>query len=144
MKYMISAIFFVFVAWAINYYSDFDFSNLSLQHHEVHNSALIRAGEDCVAISEQATAHLVPKVEFQKLEFAGRKANVMVRCMHDRNFVQNPAWLKYAEPLAMKHAEVQNISQDEALENLKRSDMLLFIPTAERPSYWMQTKPGKG
>ena len=86
---------------------------------------------------------MMPKVEFQRLELAGRKANVVVRCMNDRNFVQNPAWLKYAQPLAMKNAAEQNISQDEALENLKRHDMLVFTPVKEHPSYWLQSKPGK-
>ena len=114
---------------------------MSLQHHEAQNSALIKAGDECIVISEQATAHMVPKVEFQKLELAGRKANVVVRCMQDRNFIQNPAWLKYAQPLATQNAAAQNISQDEALENLKRADMLVLKPVSGRPTYWLQIKP---
>lgn len=143
MKYIVLAVLFISGLWAVNYYTDFDFATMSLQQHEVPNSALIKAGTDCVAISEQATAHMMPKVEFQRLELAGRKANVVVRCMNDRNFVQNPAWLKHAQPLAVKNAAEQNISQDEALENLKRHDMLVFTPVKEHPSYWLQSKPGK-
>lgn len=143
MRYIVITVVFITGLWVVNYYTDFDFSTLSLQPHEVQNSALIKAGEDCVAISEQATAHMIPKVEFQKLELAGRKANVMVRCMQDRSFVQNPAWLKYAQPLAVKQASAQNISQDEALENLKRADMLVFTASAERPMYWLYSKPSK-
>lgn len=141
MKYIAIAVMLVSGLWAVNYYTDFDFSTLSLQHHEAQNSALIKAGEDCVAISEQATAHMVPKVEFQKLELAGRKANVVVRCMQDRNFKQNPAWLSYAQPLADKNARAQNISQAEALENLKRAHMLVFTPDEHHPSYWVAFKP---
>ncbi len=141
MKYSALAILFISGLWAVNYYTDFDFVSMSLQHNEMQNSALMKAGEECVAISEQATAHMVPKVEFQKLELAGRKANVVVRCMQDRNFIQNPAWLKYAQPLASKNASAQNISQDEALENLKRADMLMFAAAPEHPSYWLQLKP---
>ena len=143
MRYIVITVVFITGLWAVNYYTDFDFSTPSLQTHEVQNSALIKAGEDCVAISEQATAHMIPKVEFQKLELAGRKANVMVRCMQDRSFVQNPAWLKYAQPLAVKHASAQNISQDEALENLKRTDMLVFTASADRPMYWLYSKASK-
>ncbi|MEK9824778.1 MAG: hypothetical protein VW548_02165 [Methylotenera sp.] len=141
MKYIALAILFISGLWAVNYYTDFDFASMSLQHNEMQNTALIKAGEECVAISEQATAHMVPKVEFQKLELAGRKANVVVRCMQDRNFIQNPAWLSYAQPLANKNAAAQNISQDEALENLKRADMLMFAAVPEHPSYWLQNKP---
>jgi len=140
-KYIALAILFISGLWAVNYYTDFDFSSMSLQRNEIQNTALMKAGEECVAISEQATAHMVPKVEFQKLELAGRKANVVVRCMQDRNFIQNPAWLKYAQPLASKNAASQNISQDEALENLKRADMLMFAAVTEHPSYWLQLKP---
>lgn len=140
MKHIVIAAVILLGLWAINYYTDFDFSTLSLQHNEVQNSALVKAGEECVAISEQATAHMVPKVEFQKLELAGRKANVVVRCMQDRKFIQNPAWLNYAQPLANKRAVEQHISPDEALENMKRADMLIFTAAAGRPSYWLETK----
>lgn len=140
MKHIVIAAVLLSGLWAINYYTDFDFATLSLQANEVQNSALIKAGEECVAISEQATAHMVPKVEFQKLELAGRKANVVVRCMQDRNFIQNPAWLNYAQPLANKHAAAQQISPDEALENMKRADMLIFTAAAGRPSYWLEIK----
>ena len=98
----------------------------------------MKNGGECVVISEQATAHMVPKLEFQKLELAGRKANVVVRCMRDRNFHQNPAWLTYAQPIAEKNAAAQNISVSEALENLKRVDMLVFKSQSGKPAYWQQ------
>lgn len=104
------------------------------------NAELMKAGGECVAISEQATAHLVPKLEFQRLELAGRKANVLVRCMADHGFQQNPAWLRYVEPIAARVASEQHISLDEAIENLKRKDMLVFTAQASKPDYWYQIK----
>lgn len=140
LKYIAIAVLLLAGAWGINYFTDFDFATLSLQNHEVKTSALTKAGEECVAISEQATAHMQPKLEFQKLELAGRKANVVVRCMQDRSFYQNPAWLSYAQPIAANNAAAQNISQDEALENMKRADMLVFESLTDKPLYWRQIK----
>jgi hypothetical protein len=60
--------------------------------------------------------------------------------MQDRNFFQNPAWLSYAQPIAAKNAAAQNISPDEALENLKRTDMLVFESLPSKPLYWRQVK----
>jgi len=93
-----------------------------------------------VAIAEKATAHFNPKLEFQRLELAGRKANVVVRCMADHHFYQNPAWLKYVQPIAAKASLEQHVSVDEAIENLKRVDMLIFEPAANKPVYWQQVK----
>ena len=139
MKYILIAVLLLTGMWCINYFTDFDFSSMTLQNNEVQNTALSKAVGECVAISEQATAHMVPKLEFQKLELAGRKANVVVRCMHDKNFYQNPAWLVYAQPIAVKNAATQHISQSEALENLKRSDMLILKAQQDKPLYWLQT-----
>lgn len=138
MKYFAVVLLLLVGAWGVNYFTDFDFSTMSLQNYQAQNSALSKAGGECVAISEQATAHMVPKLEFQKMELAGRKANVVVRCMQDRSFQQNPAWLRYAQPIAAKNAVDQKISPDEALENLKRADMLEFEVPSGKPLYWQQ------
>lgn len=97
---------------------------------------LIKAGDECVSISERASAHLVPKLEFQRLELEARKANVVMRCMADRDFYQHPAWLKYSEPIAARISSEQHVSVDEALEKLKRTDMLVFEPVFNKPVYW--------
>ncbi len=140
MKILGVAVFLLLLAWMVNFYADDDFFSISRQQASQETTALAKAGGECVAISEQATAHLVPKLEFQRLELAGRKANVVVRCMADRGFYQNPAWLKYAEPIAASDASAQNISIDEALENLKRKDMLVLVPQGNQPAYWQQVK----
>lgn len=127
------------VAWSFNYFGDTEFS-LSEQHNQQKNQALIKAGDECVSISERASAHLVPKLEFQRLELQARKANVVVRCMADHDFYQSPAWLKYSEPIAAMNSSELNISVDEALEKLKRVDMLVFEPVSNKPVYWQYVK----
>lgn len=126
-------------AWGINYYGDSVWSRIGQQTLQ-KNDALAKAGDECVSISERASAHLVPKLEFQRLELEARKANVVVRCMADRDYRQNPAWLRYAEPIAARLSAKQNISKDEALEKLKRKDMLIFAPVEGKPLYWQVMK----
>jgi hypothetical protein len=126
-------------AWGFNYFGDALF-NMSAPQSKQKNQALIKAGDECVSISERASAHLVPKLEFQRLELEARKANVVVRCMADRDFYQNAAWLKHAQPIAAKMASEQGVSVDEALEKLKRADMLIFEPESNKPVYWQYVK----
>jgi hypothetical protein len=126
-------------AWGFNYFGD-TLLNMSAPQSKQQNQALIKAGDECVSISERASAHLVPKLEFQRLELEARKANVVVRCMADRDFYQNAAWLKHAQPIAAKMASEQRISVDEALEKLKRADMLIFEPESNKPVYWQYVK----
>jgi hypothetical protein len=126
-------------AWSFNYFGDTEF-NSSAQQNQQKSQALIKAGDECVSISERASAHLVPKLEFQRLELEARKANVVVRCMADHDFHQSPLWLKYSEPIAVKNSSDLHISVDEALEKLKRADMLVFEPASNKPVYWQYVK----
>jgi hypothetical protein len=93
-------------------------------------------GDLCAGIAENAVANLPTLVEFQKLEMLGRKANVMRRCMHDNGFKENPLWLQYANPIAKKNAQQLTISEDEALENIKREAMYIFFNANHQPLYW--------
>lgn len=140
MKIFGAAALLLLLAWAINYFGDADMIGAFSPRPSQQNAELIKAGGECVAIAEQATAHLVPKLEFQRLELAGRKANVVVRCMTDHGFEQSPAWLQYAGPIAARIASEQHVSEDEALENLKRKDMLFFTAQTGRPDYWRAAK----
>lgn len=128
------------VGWAVFYFDDISDFSSSMHLNQQQASELIKAGDECVEISEKATAHIIPTLEFQRLELAGRKANVVVRCMADHDFYQNPAWLKYAQPIAAKASSDQHISIEEALENLKRSDMLIFEPGQNKTIYWQYIK----
>jgi hypothetical protein len=101
---------------------------------------LERMGDDCTGIAEKAVIGMTPVVEFQKLELLSRKANVLKNCMADRGFYENPAWRKYTEPLAKAHASEQNISFDEAIENIRKIDMWVFEKQPQRPLYWLASK----
>lgn len=101
---------------------------------------LERMGDECVGISEKAVIGMTPVVEFQKLELLSRKANVLKNCMADRGFREDPAWRKYAEPLAKTIASEQKISFDEAIETMRKADMLLFKKQPQRPLYWLASK----
>lgn len=106
-------------------------------------SQLQQVGEKCSGIRDRATADVVPIIEFQKLELESRRANVLTNCMRDHGYVENPAWVVSAMPLAKKHANELGISQDEALEYLRRVAMQSFIPTS-KVGYWvLQNKPSK-
>lgn len=133
------AVLLLVAAWCFNYFGDTKF-NISTQQNQQKNQVLIKAGDECVSISERASAHLVPKLEFQQLELEARKANVVVRCMADHDFFQSSAWLKYSEPIAAKRSSELHISVDEALEKLKRADMLVFEAVSNRPAYWQYVK----
>lgn len=140
MKTFAVAVLLLIAVWWANYSGSIDIFSASLQGQRQQISALAKAGDECVAIAEKATAHLIPKLEFQRLELAARKANVVVRCMADRHFYQNPAWLKYMQPIAAKVSLEQRVSVDEAIENHKRVDMLVFEPEANKPVYWQYVK----
>lgn len=102
-------------------------------------SDLEAVGEKCMSIRDRATANVVPIIEFQKLELESRRANVLSSCMGDHGYVQNPAWSQHALPMAKEEASKRNISQDEALEHLRRIDMLSFTAKSDIP-FWVRSK----
>lgn len=99
-------------------------------------TSLEKQGDFCAGIAENAIANLHAIVEFQKLEILARKANVMKQCMKDRGFNENPSWLTYASSLAKENAVKLNISEDEALQNLRKNDMFVFRTQNNKPLYW--------
>jgi hypothetical protein len=102
------------------------------------NTELAHAVNECDAITEKAAMNLVAVVDFQKLEIAGRKANVFKTCMKDRAYIENPAWTKYAAPIAMQKAKTENTSKDEAFENLRRAKMMVTMTSQDEPLYWIK------
>jgi hypothetical protein len=99
-------------------------------------TALEKSGGECDLISEKAAMSLPEALPFQKLEKAARKARVLENCMHDRAYIENPAWVTYAQPIVQKAAETQHISFNEAYENLRRKSMYVFKPAQGEPLYW--------
>lgn len=100
-------------------------------------SQLEKDGNDCVNVAENAVANMVAVVEFQKLEIIGRKARVMRMCMQDHGYQQNPAWTTFATPIAGKIAKESQVSFDEAFENLRRRDMVIFKASDSQPLFWL-------
>ena len=83
------------------------------------------------------SSQLVAMVEFQRLEIAGRKAGVFKICMKDHGYIESTHWLKYSIPIAKSVAKETKISLDEALENLRRANMVLASVEKSRPAYWV-------
>ncbi|HSH97992.1 MAG: hypothetical protein ACAH07_07215 [Methylophilaceae bacterium] len=98
------------------------------------------AGDACLTIAENAVAKINAVVEFQQLEKQSRKLHVFETCMHDRSYIENPAWLKYAEPLARKTSEDKQFSVDEVLTAMSREQMLQLKPESDKPIYWINGK----
>ena len=101
-------------------------------------TSMIKIGEKCLDFGERAVANDTPIIEFQMIVRLTKKTTVINNCMTDNGYKQNPAWLKYAEPLANAAATKANISASEALTNLSRSDMQVFEPK-NRPDYWVKS-----
>ena len=106
-------------------------------------SALAKAGDECELISEKAAVKLPEGLEFQRLEKAGRKARVLETCMNDHGYQENPAWALFAKLQAEQAAKVDNISLDEAYENLRRQYMLIYQAEKAEPLYWQQKTASK-
>jgi hypothetical protein len=104
-------------------------------------TALERVGDECGLIAEKAASALPEALPFQKLEKAARQSRVLQSCMNDRGYMENPAWVAYAEPIAKKTAEQANISVNEAYETLRRNKMVTFYEVeAKTPLYWIPSK----
>jgi hypothetical protein len=99
-------------------------------------TALQKAGDECASIAENAVANMNAVVAFQMLEKEGRKINVMRRCMADHGYTENPKWLAYGAPIAKANALKQGVSEDEAIENLRRANMMEFAVSEQHPIYW--------
>lgn len=101
-------------------------------------AALIKIGKKCLDFGERAVAKDMPIIEFQMLAREAKKANMINNCVTDNGYVQNPAWAKYAQPIAAANAQKDNTSIEEAIANLSRKHMQVFTPLAERPDYWVK------
>lgn len=99
---------------------------------------LAKMGDRCLDFGERAVANDVPIIEFQMLVRLAKKTNVIERCMTDNGYIQNPAWLKYAQPIATDNAAKNKTSVSEALTSLSRADMQIFAPDEKRPDYWQK------
>ena len=113
----------------------FAFNQITRSQH-TEKTMLEKVGDECAGIAENSVANMTAVVEFQKLEIQGRKFNVMRRCMADHAYFESPKWTAYAKPIAQSNSLNQKISEDEAIENLRRSHMVIFKTNSNQPIYW--------
>lgn len=102
------------------------------------SGALAQALNQCDLIAGKAASHLPEVLPFQKLEKAARQARVLERCMQDRGFEENPRWASAATRQAVEQARIQQISENEAYETLRRAAMLAAPEAGD--SYWRQKR----
>ena len=114
--------------------------NLTADSSPQTMTALEKIGDECDLISEKAAMHLPEALPFQKLEKIARKARVLNSCMYDRAYIENPAWVKFAQPIAQTNAETQHVSYDEAYEALRRKAMYVFKALEGAPAYWVRAQ----
>jgi hypothetical protein len=95
-------------------------------------------GNFCVSVAEKAVANRQAIVEFQKYEILADKGMVMHKCMEDNGFEENPAWLIENKKIIQEKIKESQISEDEALENLKRDTMYIFTNPYKKPLFWRQ------
>jgi len=97
-------------------------------------SDVAQAINQCDLIASKAAAELPEVLPFQKLEKAARQSRVLDRCMQDRGYAQNPAWVAEANRQAQRIAQEQGVSEAEAYETLRRQAMLKAQPNVV--GYW--------
>lgn len=97
-------------------------------------SDLAQAINQCDLIAGKAAAALPEMLPFQKLEKAARQSRVLDRCMQDRGYQENPAWVLEANKKVADMTRAQGISENEAFETLRRQAMLQA--DEKSPAYW--------
>lgn len=108
--------------------------NMHEEETEEMHGELAQTINQCDLIAGKAAAELPEVLPFQKLEKSARQSRVLDRCIQDRGYQQNPAWVASANAHAGEIAHAQNISHDEAFETLRRQAMLKDEGTGA--SYW--------
>lgn len=113
--------------------------NLHEDTPAAHNSALSEAINACDLIASKAASALPEALPFQKLEKAARQSRVLGVCMQDHGYVENPAWVNWANGDAKRLAKESGVSENEAFETLRRQAMLASefnrLPH-NAPLYW--------
>lgn len=97
-------------------------------------SEMGQAINQCDLIATKAAAELPDALPFQKLEKAARQSRVLDRCMQDRGYQENPAWVTEINRRLPDIAREQGISESEAFETLRREAMLQS--EEKLPTYW--------
>ena len=105
-----------------------------------YDQATIQAINECEGISSKSVMDLPEFLEFQKIEKQGRQSRVMQLCMSDRAYKVNPKWITQHQVEAHLMASKENISDEAALEELKRKHMYQSHPQNQLSLLWVKTK----
>jgi len=127
-------IFAVFGMLLLGYAGFWYWQSLTEVEPSGQQSEVAQAINQCDLIASKAAAELPEVLPFQKLEKAARQSRVLDRCMQDRGYEQNPAWVTQANQQAPHIAHEQGISEAEAYEALRRQAMLKAQPGVT--GYW--------
>ena len=122
---------------ALLYWANDTFGWLTPEKSIEKPSPLIMALNTCEGIADKSVANMLAVVDFQKLEIAGRRIRVLQNCMNDQGFVENAAWVAFAQPIAQQNADANHVSVDEAYEQLRRTQMAVFNSQNGEPLYWI-------
>ena len=101
-------------------------------------------GNFCLGVAEKAVANRQAIVEFQKYEILGDKASIMRNCMEENGFEENPAWLSENKKIIQNRIRDSQISEDEAIENLKREAIYIFRTSDNKTLFWRLKSSSKG
>ena len=122
---------------ALLYWANDTFGWLTPEKSIEKPSPLSMALNICEGIADKSVANMQAVVDFQKLEIAGRRIRVLQNCMNDQGFVENAAWVAFAQPIAQQNADANHVSVDEAYEQLRRTQMAVFNSQNDEPLYWI-------
>lgn len=122
---------------ALLYWANDTFGWLTPEKSIEKPSPLSMALNICEGIADKSVANMQAVVDFQKLEIAGRRIRVLQNCMNDQGFVENAAWVAFAQPIAQQNADANHVSVDEAYEQLRRTQMAVFNSQNGEPLYWI-------
>ena len=122
---------------ALLYWANDTFGWLTPEKSIEKPSPLSMALNTCEGIADKSVANMQAVVDFQKLEIAGRRIRVLQNCMNDQGFVENAAWVAFAQPIAQQNADANHVSVDEAYEQLRRTQMAVFNSQNGEPLYWI-------
>ena len=112
----------------------FLFSHQQSKHNQI--DALLQQNINlCDGIAEKSVLELPELLEFQKMEKQGRKARVMQLCMSDRGYIISKTWMNRHHQQAIKIATEMGVSEDAALEQIKR-EVMYQSPATPNDSIW--------
>jgi hypothetical protein len=135
--YLKFAIAGLLILGALLYWANDTFGWLTPEKPIAEPSPLSMALNTCEGIADKSVANMQVVVDFQKLEIAGRRIRVLQNCMNDQGFVENAAWVAFAQPIAQQNAGANHVSVNEAYEQLRRAQMAVFNSQNGEPLYWI-------